>query len=283
MSADGLWATVEPLLQEPTTYTITASAGPHGSISPSGATVVASGGSRSYTITPDLGYQVDDVLVDGVSVGAVTSYDFNNVTAGHTISAGFSLVHSGFSDVSTANPYYEAIQSMATAGIIGGYEDGTFRPLAPVWRAQFAKMVTGALALPVAEGMTSPFTDLGVDLSDSLYPHECVAAAYAAGITQGLSATTFGPWNDISRAQVITMVVRAVQSLHPGVLQAVPGTYVNTWGTGFSPIHGTNARVAEYNGLLDGLPLAGTSADPWGPMARGEVAQVVWNMMQMLD
>ena len=78
------------------------------------------------------------------------------------------------------------------------------------------------------------------------------------------------------------MVIRAMQSLHPGVLQDVPGTYVNTWGTGFSVAHGANARIAEFNGLLDGLPLAGISADP-GDMARGEVAQVVWNMMQMLD
>ncbi|MFZ5859103.1 MAG: InlB B-repeat-containing protein [Chloroflexota bacterium] len=72
-------------------YTITASAGANGSVTPSGVTNVNSGGSQSYSITPALGYHVADVLVDGSSVGAVTSYDFTNVTANHTISATFAI------------------------------------------------------------------------------------------------------------------------------------------------------------------------------------------------
>lgn len=72
-------------------YTITASAGANGSISPSGTTSVACGGNQTYTITPDSGYAVDDVLVDGISVGGVTSYTFSNVTAAHTISASFKV------------------------------------------------------------------------------------------------------------------------------------------------------------------------------------------------
>lgn len=69
--------------------TITATAGANGSISPSGATSVACGGSQAYTITPNSGYAVADVLVNGVSVGAVTTYEFTNVTANQTISATF--------------------------------------------------------------------------------------------------------------------------------------------------------------------------------------------------
>jgi hypothetical protein len=72
-----------------TSYTITASAGSNGSISPTGAVSVASGASRAFTITPATGYRVASVLVDGASVGAVTSYTFSNVTANHTISASF--------------------------------------------------------------------------------------------------------------------------------------------------------------------------------------------------
>ena len=55
------------------TYTITATAGANGSIAPAGATVVNSGDSQAYTISASPGYHVADVLVDGVSVGAVTS------------------------------------------------------------------------------------------------------------------------------------------------------------------------------------------------------------------
>jgi hypothetical protein len=72
-----------------TNYTVTASAGANGSISPDGAQTVASGGNVTFTITPTAGYHVADVLVDSVSVGAVTSYQFTNVTANHTISATF--------------------------------------------------------------------------------------------------------------------------------------------------------------------------------------------------
>jgi hypothetical protein len=73
------------------TYTIVASAGTNGSISPSGNVTVNCGSDQGFTITPDLGYHVLDVLVDGVSVGAVTSYTFTNVQAGHTIAATFAI------------------------------------------------------------------------------------------------------------------------------------------------------------------------------------------------
>ena len=72
------------------TIVIDASAGPHGSISPSGAVSVDDGADRSFTITADALYHVADVLVDGVSVGAVTSYTFTGVTGAHTIVASFS-------------------------------------------------------------------------------------------------------------------------------------------------------------------------------------------------
>jgi uncharacterized protein (TIGR02145 family) len=73
-------------------YIISSSAGVGGTISPSGSVEVASGADQSFTITPAFGYQVEDVLVDGSSVGAVQSYEFQNVTASHTIYATFSAM-----------------------------------------------------------------------------------------------------------------------------------------------------------------------------------------------
>src|SRR5207247_3035913 len=70
---------------------LTASAGPNGSIAPNGATVVNDGGSQAYTITADPNYHVADVLVDGVSIGAVTSHTFSSVSANHTIAASFTI------------------------------------------------------------------------------------------------------------------------------------------------------------------------------------------------
>jgi len=75
----------------PITYTITSSAGTGGSISPSGSVTVACNGNQTFGITPDPGYIIADVIVDGVSQGAVSTYTFNNVQQGHSISASFAL------------------------------------------------------------------------------------------------------------------------------------------------------------------------------------------------
>ena len=72
-----------------TTFTITASAGANGSISPSGPVSVTYGNSQTFTMTPNSGYEVADVKVDGASVGARTSYTFTGVTANRTIDAQF--------------------------------------------------------------------------------------------------------------------------------------------------------------------------------------------------
>ena len=73
------------------TYTITTSAGSGGTISPSGTVTVKSGDSATFIITPDSGYAISDVKVDGKSVGAVSTYTFENVTSDHTIEATFAM------------------------------------------------------------------------------------------------------------------------------------------------------------------------------------------------
>jgi hypothetical protein len=89
------------------TYTITASAGAGGSISPSGTAFVNIGTSRTYTITPTAGYHIMDVLVDGASVGAVTTYAFTDVASNHAISATFE-----------ANPSYSITVSAGANGVV---------------------------------------------------------------------------------------------------------------------------------------------------------------------
>jgi len=95
----------------PETYTITASAGSHGSISPSGDITVNQGSDKLFTITPDIGYQIYDVLVDGSSEGAVSSYTFTNVSEDHTIFATFISVPPGIVHNLTKDTYYNTIQA----------------------------------------------------------------------------------------------------------------------------------------------------------------------------
>ena len=73
------------------TYTITATAGSDGTIAPVGSVQVPYGATQGYTITPAADHHVADVLVDGASVGAVTTYTFSNVSAAHTIAATFAV------------------------------------------------------------------------------------------------------------------------------------------------------------------------------------------------
>ncbi|MDR3218071.1 MAG: T9SS type A sorting domain-containing protein [Dysgonamonadaceae bacterium] len=114
------------------TYTITASAGSNGSISPNGSRTVSQGGSQTFTFTPNTGYEINQVLVDGVNnASAVSSgtYTFTNVTANHTISVSFKQ---------KATPTYTITASAGSNGSIspngnisisqGGSQTFTFIP-----------------------------------------------------------------------------------------------------------------------------------------------------------
>jgi hypothetical protein len=87
----GLAAIVDPSVPS----VISASAGANGSISPSGAVTVPSGASQTFSIEPDACYHVADVKADGVSVGALTSYTFTDVTNNHSIGASFAVEFDG--------------------------------------------------------------------------------------------------------------------------------------------------------------------------------------------
>lgn len=73
------------------TYSIEASAGPNGTVSPSGTVKVNHGSKQKFTVTPAKGYHILDVLVDGISQGPINTYTFSNVTSNHTISATFEI------------------------------------------------------------------------------------------------------------------------------------------------------------------------------------------------
>ena len=187
-------------------------------------------------------------------------------------------------DVASTSTFFEAINGMAAEELIAGYPVSggwEFRPGNPVLRAQYAKMIVGALGLPLPpEGVSLPFTDLGPDTPGDPYPHQYVAAAYQKGIIKGKTATTFDPWGNVTRSQAVTMVVRSLQNLYPSLLKPVPAGYTPSWGTSFDAEQAPLAALAEYNGLLDKLSLTADAKNPFSPMPRQEVAQILWNVMQ---
>ncbi len=86
-----------PLDSSKSGWLITANAGNGGFITPEGETSVLYGGSQNYTLTPMAGYYVNDLLVDNVSIGKVTSYQFDNISAHHNIAAIFEAIPVGLS------------------------------------------------------------------------------------------------------------------------------------------------------------------------------------------
>lgn len=128
-----------------------------------------------------------------------------------------------FPDVPADHPYATAIDELHSRGIIGGYLNGDFGLNDSVKRAQFAKMVTGALGITPSSSTAARFTDLGAPDANG-YPHKYVQAAWANGITYGTNQaqTLFAPWDSIRRDQMVSMIVRGIKSLHPGVLEDPP-------------------------------------------------------------
>lgn len=191
-----------------------------------------------------------------------------------------------FADVSPDHRYRVAIEALAERRIVAGYlgPGGVvrFQPESAVLRAQFAKLVCGAFAVPVDESVTTDFLDMGPDTAADLYPHDYVGAAATAGIIRGVSEVVFDPWAEINRAQVLTMVVRAAQTLLPGLLSSPPDGFGGTIRP-FDPAHDANVQIAEYNGLLAGIADLGPGWDPWAPCTRGEASQVLYNWLTLRE
>jgi len=190
---------------------------------------------------------------------------------------------SAFPDVPNEHEYKKAIDVLSYLGVIGGYRDGRFGLDDSVKRAQFAKMIIGTLDIIPDPSTATCFTDLGSPDANG-YPHKYVQAAYDYGITYGTNAaqTLFAPWDSIRRDQVVSMVVRGADSLYPGALwDPSPGAPLVFDNVG-EP-HGENLRIAEYNGLLDGLIGMGPGWNVTANATRGEVAQILWNLLDLLE
>ena len=102
----------------PTDYTITSTAGTGGSIDPEGGINVSEGGDQTFTIIPLECYQIADVLVDGVSVGAVSTYIFEDIQLDHAIQASF-VVPGPRAHNNTTGVDYTTIQAAINAALAG--------------------------------------------------------------------------------------------------------------------------------------------------------------------
>lgn len=280
-SATVIWTTDEAASSR-VKYGLTDS---YGSITARDSTLVTAHSTTLEGLTPDTLYHFEALSRD-LAGNTAGSADYTFTT---NAEADLPTDDPLFTDVPEGHAYFDAIQYMAEADMLHGYPqpDGTaeFRPANNLLRAQFAKLVCGAFQIPVSESLVTRFADLGPEDPADLYPHDYVEAAANEGITKGKTSTNFEPWTAVTRAQMVTMVVRAAQArpwTRTGAglgLLTPPADYEGTFGE-FSPNHQENMRIAEYNHLLAGIVGFGPSWNPWDPASRGEVAQVLVNWIQ---
>ena len=199
-------------------YTIKATAGAGGSIAPSGNVSVREGRDQTFTITPDKGYAVANVKIDGKSIGAVKSYTFENVRRTHTIEVIFMKANGNpqtgvFVDVATGSYYEDAVDWAVENGITKGTDDTHFSPDGICTRAQAVTFLWRAAGSPKPEPRAMPFTDVPV----GSYYYDAVLWAVENGITKGTSDTTFSPNMTCTRAQIVAFLWRSEKSPAAGI------------------------------------------------------------------
>ena len=253
-----------------TYHTIKATAGTNGSISPSGWTSVRDGRDQTFTITPDKGYAVAKVLVDGKSVGAVKSYTFKNVTKDHTIEAIFMKSNGNpqtgvFVDVAEGSYYEEAIDWAVEKGITNGVSSNMFAPNDPCTRAQIVTFLWRAAGSPAPKSMSS-FTDVP---ADAFYA-KAVAWAVENGITSGTGESKFSPNSTCTRAQAVTFLYRASGS--PAVSGKAEFSDVST-----TAFYADAVAWAAKKGITTGIGggLFGSDND----CTRGQIVTFLWRAM----
>ena len=183
-----------------TRYTIKASAGEGGSISPSGSVRVRRGSDKTFTLTPDEGYVIADVLVDGESVGAVDKYTFESVRKAHTIEALFAP------EKQLADPDDTGVSSWLNTedhlAYLNGYGGGLFGPDDHMTRAEAAQMFYNLL-LDQEVSTAAHFTDVPADA----WYARAVQTLASLGMVEGVGGGKFAPERTITRAEFTVMAM----------------------------------------------------------------------------
>ncbi len=208
---------------------ITAEAGEGGSISPEGKTVVYYGDSMTYTITPDDGYAVDKLMVNGKRVPAAESYTFEEITGSAEITVTFREEiterpadteptampeprwDNPFADVSETSPYYDAVRYVFENGYMNGVSDSAFAPDTTLTRAMLVTILWRMAGSPAINCMMD-FSDVP---QDTWYT-EAVRWAAGSELVLGYGDGTFGPEDKITVEQLAVILYRYIRKTGGG-------------------------------------------------------------------
>ncbi len=263
-----------------TRYSIAATAGPGGQLDPSGRVRVRRQGDQTFAITPNPGYEVADVLVDGQSVGAVTAYTFEKVTKDHAIAVTFRASDDAspcpkddtcpiarFADATPTAWYHDGVHYCVEQGLMVGTAPAIFAPGLPTSRAMVAMILWREAGCPTVDAAL-PYDDV----EPEAWYAEAVRWATSEGVAQGYGNGSFGPGDPITREQLAAVLYRC--AAHQGA--DVSGRTDLTGYTDASAISGWAADAmawAVQAGLLQGR--SATALVPGGTSTRAELAAVL--------
>jgi len=177
-----------------------------------------------------------------------------------------------FIDIDSLHPYYKEIKALKERGLVAGYNDGTFRPDGQVSRAEAITFILRALDEYVRNDVRELFPDVPLDQWYAKF----VTTAYDLGFAKGNPDGTFRPTNTVNLAEFFTMLfVAAKADVDPNIIIQLPdGVTATDW---FAPY----IQTAITEGVITLKP--GETLDPSKPLTRGEVAQLIYRLRELID
>lgn len=230
---------------------ITATADANGTIDPSGEVAVPKGENQTFKITPNEGYHINDVLVDGKSVGAVTEYKFENVTEAHKIHATFARNYTPSYPIQPEQPKVEIPDDDALGlnttdhfAYIVGYGNGQVRPQNAITRAEVATIFFRLLTDDVRDANLKRINSY-TDVASNAWYNTAVSTLSSMGIITGYPDGTFRPNAYITRAEFAAIAARF--DADGDKTLAAFSDIANHWAK-------DEISVAYNNGWVDGYP-----------------------------
>lgn len=268
-------------------FTITATAGEGGTISPSGTVSVREGRDKTFTITPNSSYVISDVLVDGVSIKnelLSNTYTFENVYRNHTIRVTFieeSKVNpdtgagNPFIDVDTDDWFFEDVMFVYDRGLMVGTSDTTFEPLSTTTRAMIATTIWRMDGSHTVSG-TSGFPDV----ADGKWYTDAITWAKQNEIAGGYDNGLFGTNDPVTREQLAVFFYRYAD--YKGYDMTITGSLDRFTDKGDVSEYAADAmRWAIGSGLIEGK--GSNILDSQGEATRAEFAAMLHRFIEKYE
>ena len=252
----------------------------NGTISPDGGSdstlSVREWRDQTFTFTPDKGYEVSDVLVDGKSIGAKASYTFKDVTKDHTLKVIFKASSNGhvnpqtgvaFEDVQENNWFVDSVYHAVNNGWFSGTSETTFSPYLSTTRGMIATVLWRMENQP-----TGTAASIFEDVANGAYYADGVNWAQANSIVGGYGNGKFGPEDNITREQMAAILYRYAQLKGYDVSKTAS---LDSFTDASATADYAKAPMAwaVANGLISGK--GNGLLDPRGNATRAEVAAIL--------